>query len=60
MSRVAFPLQLDAVTRSTLDKLTRSASTPQALALRSRIVLAAADGANNQQIAIALKSQRSR
>lgn len=55
MSRVALPLQLDAATRSTLDKLTRSASTPQALALRSRIVLAAADGANNQQIATALQ-----
>jgi transposase len=55
MSRIAIPLQLDASTRSTLDKLTRSASTPQSLALRSRIVLAAADGANNLQIATALK-----
>jgi transposase len=35
--------------------LTRSASTPQSLALRSRIILAAADGANNQQIAAALQ-----
>ena len=55
MSRIALPLQLDAPTRSTLGKLTRSASTPQSLALRSRIILAAADGANNQQIATALK-----
>jgi len=55
MSRIALPLQLDAPTRSTLDKLTRSASTPQSLALRSRIILAAADGANNQQIAAALQ-----
>src|SRR5438270_1730889 len=55
MSRVALPLQLDAPTRSTLDKLTRSSSTPQSLALRSRIILAAAEGANNQQIAAALK-----
>jgi transposase len=55
MSRIALPLQLDAPTRRTLDKLTRSASTPQSLALRSRIVLAAAEGANNQQIAAALK-----
>jgi FixJ family two-component response regulator len=55
MSRIALPLQLDGPTRSTLDKFTRSASTPQSLALRSRIVLAAADGANNQQIAAALK-----
>jgi transposase len=55
MARVALPLQLDAPTRSTLDKLTRSSSTPQSLALRSRIILAAAEGANNQQIAAALK-----
>src|SRR5437588_2253076 len=55
MSRIALPLQLDAPTRSTLDKLTRSASTPQSLALRSRIILAAADGANNQQIATELQ-----
>src|SRR5258708_26306783 len=55
MSRLALPLQLDTPTRSTLDKLTRSASTPQSLALRSRIILAAAEGANNQQIAAALK-----
>ena len=32
-----------------------SPTTPQSLALRSRIVLAAADGSNNQQIAAALK-----
>ena len=55
MSRIALPLQLDAPTRNTLDKLTRSPSTPQSLALRSRIILAAGDGANNQQIATALK-----
>jgi FixJ family two-component response regulator len=55
MSRIAQPLQLDGPTRSTLNKLTRSASTPQSLALRSRMILAAADGAKNQQIASALK-----
>jgi transposase len=55
MSRMALPLQLDAPTRSTLDKLTRSASTPQSLALRSRIILAAAEGTNNLQIATELK-----
>jgi transposase len=55
MSRVAAPLQLDAQTRSTLDKFVQSSSTPQALALRSRIVLAAAEGSNNQQIAAALR-----
>src|SRR5664280_3205828 len=55
MSRVALPVQLDAPTRNTLDKLIRSSSTPQSLALRSRIVLAAADGVSNQEIAAALK-----
>lgn len=55
MSRTALPLHLDVPTRSSLEKLIRSSSTPQSLALRSRIVLAAADGANNQQIAAALK-----
>src|ERR1035437_5993592 len=55
MARVALPLQLDVQTRSTLDKLVHSSSTPQSLAQRSRIVLAAADGPNNQQIAAELK-----
>lgn len=55
MSRVAHPIQLSAEVRSTLNKLIHSSSTPQALALRSRIVLAAADGASNQEIAAALK-----
>jgi len=55
MPRVAPPLPLDAQMRKTLDKFVHSSSTPQSLALRSRIVLAAADGANNQQIAAALK-----
>src|SRR6266699_2848873 len=55
MPRVALPLQLDAQTRSTLNKFVQSSSTPQTLALRSRIVLAAAHGSNNQQIAAALK-----
>jgi transposase len=54
MARVAFPLQLDAQTRNTLDKFVRSSSTPQSLAQRCRIVLAAAGGSNNQQIAAAL------
>ena len=55
MPRVALPVQLDAQTRKTLDKFVHSTSTPQSLALRGRIVLAAADGSNNQQIAAALK-----
>jgi transposase len=53
--RIAFPVQLDPETRNTLNQFVRSASTPQSLALRSRIVLAAAEGSNNQQIASALQ-----
>ena len=37
--------------RQELDALTRRHATPQQLALRARIILAAADGANNGQIA---------
>src|SRR5438874_4179377 len=55
MARVALPLHLDAQTRKTLDKFVVSALTPQSLALRSRIVLAAAEGWTNQQVAAALK-----
>ncbi|HXP84694.1 MAG TPA: IS630 family transposase [Bryobacteraceae bacterium] len=55
MSRVALPIRLNAESRSTLKKFVSSASTPQALAQRSRIVLAAAEGLSNQQIAAALK-----
>ena len=55
MSRVALPIELDAQIRRTLDRFVRSSSTAQSLALRSRIVLAAADGSNNQQIAAVLK-----
>src|SRR6202158_996928 len=57
MSRVALPIQLNAESRSTLKKFVSSTSTPQALAQRSRIVLAAADGLSNQQIAAELKMQ---
>src|SRR4030095_7921903 len=49
--RVALPVKLDSETRNTLNQLIRSSSTPQSLAMRSRIVLAAADGSSNQQIA---------
>ena len=55
MPRVALPLRIDAETRSTLEKFVHSSSTPQSLAMRSRIVLAAVDGSNNQQIAAALR-----
>jgi len=55
MPRVALPLQIDAATRQTLEKFVHSSSTPQSLAMRSRIVLAAGGGSNNQQIAAALR-----
>ena len=55
MGRVALPLSLDGETRSSLTKLIQSSSTPQALALRSRIVLAAAEGVENRQIAADLR-----
>jgi len=55
MARVALPVTLDTETRETLNQFVRSASTPQSLALRSRIVLAAASGSTNQQIAAALQ-----
>jgi transposase len=55
MSRVALSIQLDAQTRSTLDKFVHSPTTSQSLALRSRIVLSAADGSSNQQIAATLR-----
>ena len=55
MARFAVPVQLSAEVRGSLAKLVQSSSTPQSLALRSRIVLAAAEGANNRQIAAELK-----
>jgi transposase len=55
MPRTALPIQLSSDARHTLTRFVHSPSTPQSLALRSRIVLAAADGSNNQEIAAALK-----
>lgn len=54
MPRIAPAINLNAVTEATLKHLVRAPSTPQGLALRSRIVLAAAEGQANQQIAVAL------
>ena len=45
------PITLSAAERQALERLVRRHSTPQQLALRAQIVLAAADGANNCQIA---------
>jgi putative transposase len=44
-------LDLSDAARQALDQLARRHTTPQQIALRARIVLAAADGANNCQIA---------
>ena len=51
MARVAPAILLNPTMKATLDQLVRSPSTPQALVQRSRIVLAAAAGRSNQQIA---------
>src|SRR4029077_21191821 len=55
MPRVAPAIELNPLMKARLDHLARSAATPQALALRSRIVLAAAAGQGNQQISAALQ-----
>ena len=55
MSRTALPVQLDPDTRGTLNQFVRSSSTPQSLARRSRIILAAAEGSTNQEIAATLQ-----
>jgi len=55
MPRVAPAITLNPVTAATLKHLVRSPSTPQGLALRGRIVLAASEGQANQQIAAALR-----
>lgn len=54
MPRVAPAITLNSVARSALEHLARAPSTPQGLALRARIVLAAAAGQSNQQIAATL------
>lgn len=54
MPRVAPTIELNSMMKATLDHLVRSRSTPQGLALRSRIVLAAAGGQGNQEIAAML------
>ena len=51
MPRVAPAIVLHPQTRAELQRLARVPSTPQALVLRARLVLAAAQGLSNQQIA---------
>jgi putative transposase len=48
------PIVLPDATRTALEQLARRHTTPQQLALRARIVLAAADGHNNAEIGRAL------
>src|SRR6058998_1724070 len=55
MPRIAPAIKLDSQTRRQLQSMLRSPSTPQVLASRSRIVLAAAAGQSNQEIARALE-----
>jgi transposase len=55
MPRTAAAIELNTILKATLDHLVRSPSTPQGLALRSRIILAAARGQTNQRIAAALR-----
>lgn len=54
MPRVAPAVTLNSVTERLLQHLVRAPSTPQALALRGRIVLAASAGHTNQEIAATL------
>lgn len=54
MPRIAPTIRLDAKARAVLGSWVQAPSTPQAVALRSRIVLAAAAGQSNQQIAFDL------
>lgn len=54
MPRVAWPIPLDPKTKEELRRLARSPSTSQAIALRARIILGAARGLSNQEIAAAL------
>lgn len=55
MPRLAPAIALDSATQATLNGWVQARSTPQALALRSRIVLMAGAGLSNQQIAADLE-----
>ena len=54
MPRVAPEITLHPQALAELQRLARAPSSPQALALRARLVLAAAQGLSNQQIAASL------
>ncbi len=51
MPRVAPAIELSPQARAELERVARAPSTPQALALRARLVLAASQGCSNLQIA---------
>jgi len=51
MPRVALPITLHPQARAELQRLARAPSTPQAWALRARLILAAAQGLSNKAIA---------
>jgi len=55
MPRVPPAITLDPKTRTTLNNWVQAPSTAQALVLRSRIVLAAAEGRANREIALDLE-----
>jgi DNA-binding NarL/FixJ family response regulator len=52
--RIAKPIVFDGQSRRTLERQARGRSTPARVVLRSRIVLHAADGLQNKQIAARL------
>ncbi|MCH8835244.1 MAG: IS630 family transposase [Proteobacteria bacterium] len=55
MSRTATPIIVEEEDRSALEQWVRSAKTEQRMALRARIILQAADGQRNLEIAAALR-----
>lgn len=57
-SSVLVPVHLSTAERATLERWTRRATTAQALALRARVVLACAAGANNTVVAARLRVTR--
>ena len=58
-SPVLKPLVLTTEERETLERWARRPKTSQALALRARVVLASAEGANNTDVGISLRVHRS-
>jgi len=56
--RVAIALELTPVERTTLEKWSKGRSTPQRLVMRAKIVLLAAQGVLNRDIALSLKVTR--